>query len=98
MHISPKSPAPQLGRTKFPCRMAFMRVDRMQYDLINSAENQATHSQSGFVLRRLNLDKTNEVYDADLGRMNASQLLQRTRHCSTRTSNLTFLSVNTSRP
>lgn len=37
-----------------------------------AAKNQATHSQSGFVLRRFNLDKTKEVYDAELERMNAS--------------------------
>ncbi|KIM62099.1 hypothetical protein SCLCIDRAFT_846263 [Scleroderma citrinum Foug A] len=37
-----------------------------------AAKTQATHSQSGFVLRRFNLDKTKEVYDAELEPMNAS--------------------------
>ncbi|KIJ64499.1 hypothetical protein HYDPIDRAFT_111826 [Hydnomerulius pinastri MD-312] len=37
-----------------------------------TVKTQATHSQSGFVLRRFNLDKPQEVYDAELERMNAS--------------------------
>ncbi|KAF9242548.1 hypothetical protein BU15DRAFT_86754 [Melanogaster broomeanus] len=32
----------------------------------------SVHSQTGFVLRRFNLDKPKEVYDAELERMNAS--------------------------
>ncbi|KAF8073856.1 hypothetical protein FPV67DRAFT_1479566 [Lyophyllum atratum] len=35
-------------------------------------KNQAVHSQTGFVLRRFNMDKTKEEYDAELERMNAS--------------------------
>ncbi|GLB38262.1 hypothetical protein LshimejAT787_0501270 [Lyophyllum shimeji] len=35
-------------------------------------KNQAVHSQTGFVLRRFNLDKTKEEYDAELERMNAT--------------------------
>ncbi|KAF8555739.1 hypothetical protein OG21DRAFT_822826 [Imleria badia] len=35
-------------------------------------KTQAAHSQTGFVLRRFNLDKPQDVYDAELERMNAS--------------------------
>ncbi|TFY58910.1 hypothetical protein EVG20_g7979 [Dentipellis fragilis] len=37
-----------------------------------SVRNQAYHTQTGFVLRRFNLDKTKEEYDAELERMNAT--------------------------
>ncbi|ETW81787.1 hypothetical protein HETIRDRAFT_444926 [Heterobasidion irregulare TC 32-1] len=36
----------------------------------NNVKNQAIHSQTGFVLRRFNLDKSQEEYDAELERMN----------------------------
>ncbi|KAL4081095.1 hypothetical protein J3A83DRAFT_4085109 [Scleroderma citrinum] len=35
-------------------------------------KTQAAHAQSGFVLRRFNLDKSKEVFDAELERMNIS--------------------------
>ncbi|KAF8895432.1 hypothetical protein BD779DRAFT_1499496, partial [Infundibulicybe gibba] len=35
-------------------------------------KTQATHSQTGFVLRRFNLDKTKEEYEAELERMNTA--------------------------
>ncbi|KAF7299122.1 hypothetical protein MIND_00860600 [Mycena indigotica] len=35
-------------------------------------KTQAIHAQTGFVLRRFNLDKPKELYDAELERMNAS--------------------------
>ncbi|KAF7314302.1 hypothetical protein MKEN_00902800 [Mycena kentingensis (nom. inval.)] len=35
-------------------------------------KTQAVHAQTGFVLRRFNLDKSKEVYDGELERMNAS--------------------------
>ncbi|GBE83217.1 hypothetical protein BKA93DRAFT_565650 [Sparassis latifolia] len=35
-------------------------------------KNQAMHSQTGFVLRRFNLDKSKEAYEAELERMNTS--------------------------
>ncbi|KAF5382490.1 hypothetical protein D9615_002999 [Tricholomella constricta] len=38
--------------------------------------NQAVHSQTGFVLRRYNLDKTKEEYEAELERMNASMTIE----------------------
>ncbi|KIK95056.1 hypothetical protein PAXRUDRAFT_827381 [Paxillus rubicundulus Ve08.2h10] len=37
---------------------------------------QAAHSQTGFVLKRFNLDKSKEVYDAELERMNASLVVE----------------------
>ncbi|KAG8214546.1 hypothetical protein J3R82DRAFT_9607 [Butyriboletus roseoflavus] len=37
-----------------------------------AVKTQAAHSQTGFVLRRFNLDKPQDVYDAELERMNAS--------------------------
>jgi len=37
-----------------------------------SIKNQAVHSQTGFVLRRFNLDKSKEVYESELERMNAA--------------------------
>ncbi|RPD54638.1 hypothetical protein L226DRAFT_487972 [Lentinus tigrinus ALCF2SS1-7] len=40
--------------------------------LSDGAKAQAIHSQTGFVLRRFNLDKPKEVYDAELERMNAA--------------------------
>ncbi|EJF61075.1 hypothetical protein DICSQDRAFT_147520 [Dichomitus squalens LYAD-421 SS1] len=40
--------------------------------LADGAKAQAIHSQTGFVLRRFNLDKPKEVYDAELERMNAA--------------------------
>ncbi|KAG6868618.1 hypothetical protein C0993_000421 [Termitomyces sp. T159_Od127] len=39
-------------------------------------KNQAIHSQSGFVLRRFNLDKSQEEYDAELERMNTSMVAE----------------------
>ncbi|KAH7922030.1 hypothetical protein BV22DRAFT_1049187 [Leucogyrophana mollusca] len=47
-----------------------------------NVKNQATHAQTGFVLRRFNLDKPKDAYNAELERMNASlsaenQTLQR---------------------
>ncbi|KAH7910819.1 hypothetical protein BJ138DRAFT_1179992 [Hygrophoropsis aurantiaca] len=41
------------------------------HSLTGNVKNQATHSQTGFVLRRFNLDKPAEVYNAELERMNA---------------------------
>ncbi|KAJ3788376.1 hypothetical protein GGU10DRAFT_346423 [Lentinula aff. detonsa] len=35
-------------------------------------KNQALHSQTGFVLRRFNLDKPKEIYDSELERMNTT--------------------------
>ncbi|KAG1772318.1 hypothetical protein EDD22DRAFT_976525 [Suillus occidentalis] len=35
-------------------------------------KTQAAHTQTGFVLRRFNLDKVQDVYDGELERMNAS--------------------------
>ncbi|KIJ17724.1 hypothetical protein PAXINDRAFT_167699 [Paxillus involutus ATCC 200175] len=37
-----------------------------------AVKTQAAHSQTGFVLRRFNPDKSKEVYDAELERMNTS--------------------------
>ncbi|TFK40628.1 hypothetical protein BDQ12DRAFT_679779 [Crucibulum laeve] len=42
------------------------------YGLAGNIKNQALHSQSGFVLRRFNLDKPKEEYDAELERMNSA--------------------------
>ncbi|KAI6030537.1 hypothetical protein F5J12DRAFT_801154 [Pisolithus orientalis] len=42
------------------------------YTTTGTVKTQATHAQTGFVLRRFNLDKTKEAYDAELQRMNAS--------------------------
>ncbi|KAG6808996.1 hypothetical protein H0H92_002063 [Tricholoma furcatifolium] len=39
-------------------------------------KNQAVHSQTGFVLRRFNLDKSQEEYDAELERMNTSMIAE----------------------
>ncbi|KAG5652890.1 hypothetical protein H0H81_003254 [Sphagnurus paluster] len=39
-------------------------------------KNQAVHSQTGFVLRRFNLDKTKDEYDSELERMNASMIAE----------------------
>ncbi|KAI0688879.1 hypothetical protein C8Q76DRAFT_635132 [Earliella scabrosa] len=40
--------------------------------IADGAKAQAIHSQSGFVLRRFNLDKSKEVYDEELERMNSA--------------------------
>ncbi|KAK1230704.1 hypothetical protein PQX77_006201 [Marasmius sp. AFHP31] len=37
-----------------------------------SVKSQALHSQTGFVLRRFNMDKTKEAYEAELERMNSA--------------------------
>jgi len=42
------------------------------YGQVGSVKSQATHAQTGFVLRRYNLDKSQEAYDAELERMNAA--------------------------
>ncbi|PCH39765.1 hypothetical protein WOLCODRAFT_116172 [Wolfiporia cocos MD-104 SS10] len=42
------------------------------HTLASEIKTQAIHSQTGFVLRRFNLDKPKEVYDAELERMNAA--------------------------
>jgi len=42
------------------------------YSQANNVKNQSIHSQTGFVLRRFNLDKTQEAYDAELERMTSS--------------------------
>ncbi|KAG7088561.1 hypothetical protein E1B28_012542 [Marasmius oreades] len=39
-------------------------------------KSQALHSQTGFVLRRFNMDKSKEAYDAELERMNAAIALE----------------------
>ncbi|TCD70566.1 hypothetical protein EIP91_002912 [Steccherinum ochraceum] len=41
-----------------------------------TAKSRAIGSQTGFVLRRFNLDKSKEVYDAELERLNASMLAE----------------------
>ncbi|KAF5369529.1 hypothetical protein D9758_002579 [Tetrapyrgos nigripes] len=38
--------------------------------VLTAVYSQATHSQTGFVLRRFNLDKTKEEYESELDRMN----------------------------
>ncbi|KAJ7600952.1 hypothetical protein C8J56DRAFT_911685, partial [Mycena floridula] len=40
------------------------------YAQAGGLKNQAIHTQTGFVLRRFNMDKTKEAYDAELTRMN----------------------------
>ncbi|KAL1950082.1 hypothetical protein VTO73DRAFT_5204 [Trametes versicolor] len=42
------------------------------HGLADGVKAQAIHSQTGFVLRRFNLDKSKEVYEAELERMNAA--------------------------
>ncbi|KAF9468605.1 hypothetical protein BDZ94DRAFT_1279690 [Collybia nuda] len=42
------------------------------YAQADNIKNQAVHSQTGFVLRRYNLDKTQEDYETELERMNTS--------------------------
>ncbi|KAI5833528.1 hypothetical protein K523DRAFT_361082 [Schizophyllum commune Tattone D] len=42
------------------------------YTTAADIKNQAVHSQNGFVLRRFNLDKSQEEYDAELEQMNQS--------------------------
>ncbi|KAJ8520838.1 hypothetical protein ONZ45_g2386 [Pleurotus djamor] len=39
-------------------------------------KTQAIHTQNGFVLRRFNLDKSKEAYEAELSRMNAAMALE----------------------
>ncbi|KAJ6512156.1 hypothetical protein C8R47DRAFT_683314 [Mycena vitilis] len=42
------------------------------YAQAGGIKTQAVHSQTGFVLRRFNLDKPKDLYDAELERMNAA--------------------------
>jgi len=42
------------------------------HSLAGGVKAQAIHSQTGFVLRRFNLDKPKDVYDAELERMNTA--------------------------
>ncbi|KAK7048248.1 hypothetical protein R3P38DRAFT_2868237 [Favolaschia claudopus] len=42
------------------------------YAQAGGIKTQAVHSQTGFVLRRFNLDKPKDLYDAELERMNAT--------------------------
>ncbi|KAH8104827.1 hypothetical protein BXZ70DRAFT_922626 [Cristinia sonorae] len=51
----------------------FRQASRMR-ELGGTAKTRAIGSQTGFVLRRFNLDKSKEVYDAELERLNASML------------------------
>ncbi|ESK89219.1 hypothetical protein Moror_5167 [Moniliophthora roreri MCA 2997] len=44
------------------------------YGTAGSVKSQALHSQTGFVLRRFNMDKTQEAYETELERMNAAML------------------------
>ncbi|KAI0726235.1 hypothetical protein C8Q72DRAFT_784086 [Fomitopsis betulina] len=46
------------------------------HSLTSGARSQAIHSQTGFVLRRFNLDKPKDVYDAELERMNAAMSVE----------------------
>ncbi|OJA16845.1 hypothetical protein AZE42_03627 [Rhizopogon vesiculosus] len=39
---------------------------------VGAVKTQAAHTQTGFVLRRFNLDKSQDAYDAELERMNSS--------------------------
>ncbi|KAI0643120.1 hypothetical protein C8Q79DRAFT_207905 [Trametes meyenii] len=42
------------------------------HSLADGVKAQAIHSQTGFVLRRFNLDKPRDIYEAELERMNAA--------------------------
>ncbi|EGN98410.1 hypothetical protein SERLA73DRAFT_183405 [Serpula lacrymans var. lacrymans S7.3] len=42
------------------------------HSMAGAAKTQAVHSQTGFVLRRFNLDKSKEAYESELECMNAS--------------------------
>jgi len=42
------------------------------HNLTSGVKSQAIHSQTGFVLRRFNLDQPKEVYEAELERMNTA--------------------------
>ncbi|PPR05352.1 hypothetical protein CVT24_007966 [Panaeolus cyanescens] len=46
------------------------------YSMAGKIKNQAVNSQTGFVLRRYNLDKSKEEYDAELENMNAAMTLE----------------------
>ncbi|KAJ7644029.1 hypothetical protein FB45DRAFT_896717 [Roridomyces roridus] len=46
------------------------------YQQAGGIKTQAVHSQTGFVLRRFNLDKSKEVYDAELERMNGTMIME----------------------
>ncbi|KAJ7043995.1 hypothetical protein C8F04DRAFT_1071248 [Mycena alexandri] len=46
------------------------------YTQAGGIKTQAVHSQTGFVLRRFNLDKPKELYDAELERMNSAMTLE----------------------
>ncbi|THH28813.1 hypothetical protein EUX98_g5371 [Antrodiella citrinella] len=51
------------------------QASRMR-ELGATAKSRAIGSQTGFVLRRFNLDKSKDVYDAELERLNASMLTE----------------------
>ncbi|KAJ7095984.1 hypothetical protein B0H15DRAFT_774547 [Mycena belliarum] len=46
------------------------------YQQAGGIKTQAVHAQTGFVLRRFNLDKPKDLYDAELERMNSSMALE----------------------
>jgi len=46
------------------------------YGLAGKIKTQAVNSQTGFVLRRFNMDKTKEEYDSELDNMNAAMMLE----------------------
>ncbi|KAK7690350.1 hypothetical protein QCA50_007007 [Cerrena zonata] len=47
-------------------------ISNTLHNIAGGVKAQAIHSQTGFVLRKYNLDKTQEDYDAELERMNAA--------------------------
>ncbi|KAJ6557358.1 hypothetical protein DFH09DRAFT_1163897 [Mycena vulgaris] len=46
------------------------------YQQAGGIKTQAVHAQTGFVLRRFNLDKPKDLYDAELERMNSAMALE----------------------
>ncbi|KAJ7758525.1 hypothetical protein DFH07DRAFT_710847, partial [Mycena maculata] len=46
------------------------------YQQAGGIKTQAVHAQTGFVLRRFNLDKPKELYDAELERMNTAMSME----------------------
>ncbi|KAJ6619523.1 hypothetical protein B0H10DRAFT_2026029 [Mycena sp. CBHHK59/15] len=46
------------------------------YQQAGGIKAQAVHAQTGFVLRRFNLDKPKDLYDAELERMNAAMVME----------------------
>ncbi|KAJ7212245.1 hypothetical protein GGX14DRAFT_550810 [Mycena pura] len=46
------------------------------YQQAGGIKTQAIHTQTGFVLRRFNLDKPKDVYDAELERMNSAMTIE----------------------